>query len=64
MKKIHEILLELLPHPPYSPHLALSDYHLLSRLKKYLTGHKFSIDNIKAVVDAYFKEWGLNFIEA
>ena len=30
-----------LDHPPYSPDLALSDYHLFPGLKKQLKGHHF-----------------------
>lgn len=30
-----------LPHPPYSPDLAPSDYHLFSDLKKYVRGRHF-----------------------
>jgi len=33
-----------LDHPPYSPDLAPSDYHLFSGLKKQLKGHHFSSD--------------------
>ena len=31
-----------LPHPPYSPDLAPSDYHLFSALKNFLRGQSFS----------------------
>ena len=31
-----------LDHTPYSPDLALSDYHLFHGLKKQLKGHHFS----------------------
>jgi histone-lysine N-methyltransferase SETMAR len=33
-----------LDHPPYSPDLAPSDYHLFSGLKKQLKGRNFSSD--------------------
>jgi hypothetical protein len=33
-----------LDHPPYSPVLGLSDYHLFSGLKKQLKGRHFSSD--------------------
>ena len=33
-----------LDHPPYSPDLAPSDYHLFSELKKQLKGRHFSSD--------------------
>jgi histone-lysine N-methyltransferase SETMAR len=32
---------ETLPHPPYSPDLAPSDYHLFSKVKESLRGKKF-----------------------
>ena len=34
--KLHELPLKLLPHPPYSPHLAPSDYWLFTDLKRML----------------------------
>ena len=36
-----ETEMERLPHPPYSPDLAPSDYHLFGRLKEHLDGKKF-----------------------
>ncbi|GBP58921.1 hypothetical protein EVAR_46983_1 [Eumeta japonica] len=36
MAKIHELRYELLPHPAYSPDLALCDYYLFPNLKKSL----------------------------
>jgi transposase len=41
---------ELLSHPPYSPDLAPSDYHLLGPLKDHLRGHHYETD--KAVQEA------------
>jgi transposase len=35
---------ELLSHPLYSPHLALSDYHLFWPLKHHLRGHHYETD--------------------
>jgi len=35
---------QCLDHPPYSPDLAPSDYHLLPGLKKQLKGRHFSSD--------------------
>jgi transposase len=32
---------KILPHPPYSPDLALSDFHLFSKMKKHLRGQRF-----------------------
>jgi len=36
---------ELLPHPPYSPDLAPSDFCLFPLLKEHLSGTHFSSDN-------------------
>jgi transposase len=35
---------ELLFHPPYSPDLAPSDYHLFGPLKDYLRSHHYETD--------------------
>ncbi|KAL7724275.1 hypothetical protein ACLKA6_013699 [Drosophila palustris] len=44
MAKLHELGFGLLPHPPYSPDLAPSDFFLFSDLKRMLAGKKFSAD--------------------
>ena len=36
----------VLPHPPYSPDLALSDFHLFGPLKDALRGTRFEDDEI------------------
>ena len=41
MAKLNELSFELLPHPPYSPNLAPSDYYLFADLKKMLQGKRF-----------------------
>ena len=41
-KKLAYLGFQCLDHPPYSPDLDLSDYHLFPRLKKQLKGHHFS----------------------
>ena len=35
-----------LPHLPYSPDLALNDYHLFEPMKKILGGQKFTSDSL------------------
>jgi len=38
-----------LPHPPYSPDLALCDFFLFPKLKTHLKGHSFgTVDNVQA----------------
>jgi len=45
---------QFLDHPPYSPNLVKSDYHLFSGLKKQLKGRHFSYD---AEVNAAGETW-------
>jgi histone-lysine N-methyltransferase SETMAR len=44
IETIQKLNFELLPHPPYSPDLAPSDYHLFGSLKKSLRGRQFGSD--------------------
>jgi len=47
---------ELLPHPPYSPDLAPSDYWLFADLKKMLQGKRFgSNDEVIAATEGILK---------
>ena len=39
--KKHELGFESLPHPPYSPNLAPSDYYLFPNFKRWLCGRRF-----------------------
>jgi len=43
-KKLAYLGFQCLDHPPYSPDLAPSDYHLFPELKKRLIGHHFPSD--------------------
>jgi len=43
-KKLVYLGFQCLDHPPCSPDLAPSDYHLFSGLKKQLKGSRFSSD--------------------
>ena len=55
--KLHELHLELLPHPTYSPDPAPTDYWLFSDLKKLLPGERFgSNKQVVSETDAYFGE--------
>lgn len=57
MAKIIELKYDLLPHPPYSPDLAPSDFHLFPKLKMFLAGQRFTSDKeVKSAVDAYFAD--------
>ena len=53
-----------LPHPPYSPDLAPSDYHLFGKLKKSLCGNHYgSVDAVKRAVQAWIKHTPVAFFE-
>ena len=53
--KLVELHYELLPHPPYSLHLASCDFCLFPNLKKSLAGQKFeSSKEVIAATKAYF----------
>ncbi|XP_067653385.1 fibronectin type 3 and ankyrin repeat domains protein 1-like [Haliotis asinina] len=54
---VQECGYEILPHPPYSPDLAPSDYHLFPHLKKHLRGRRFQDDNeLIAATEASFED--------
>ncbi|EPB76081.1 transposase [Ancylostoma ceylanicum] len=42
LEKIQELGWEVLPHPPYSPDAAPSDYHLFKSLQHYLAGKRLT----------------------
>jgi [histone H3]-lysine36 N-dimethyltransferase SETMAR len=53
--KLHELGNELLPHPPYSPELAPSDFFLFEEFRRMLAGKKFSTnEEVIAETEAYF----------
>lgn len=55
MAKLNEIRFELLPHPPYSPDLAPSDYYLFSDLKQHLRGQRYhSNAEVIGATEGYF----------
>ena len=57
MAKLHELHFELLPHPPYSPDLAPSDYWLFADLKRMPQGKRFdSNEEVISETEAYFVE--------
>jgi transposase len=53
---------ELLYHPPYSPDLALSDYHLFGPLKDHLRGHHHETDEaVQEAVRSWLRGAGTDF---
>ncbi|XP_014486214.1 PREDICTED: histone-lysine N-methyltransferase SETMAR-like [Dinoponera quadriceps] len=54
----------VMPHPPYSPDLAPSDYHLFSKLKKHLSGQRFrSDDKVKEEVKRFLNGLAAEFYD-
>ena len=54
--KLHELVFELLPHPPYSPHLSPSDFFLFSDLMRRLAGKRFRTDEeVITETEVYFE---------
>jgi [histone H3]-lysine36 N-dimethyltransferase SETMAR len=65
---LHELGYELLPHLPYSPDLAHSDFFLFADLKKMLAGKKLSsneevITETEAYFEAFSESYNKNGIE-
>lgn len=59
--------IEILPHPPYSPDISPSDYHLFRSMAHFMKGKKFdTLDQVKMEVQRFFdsksKEWYKNGI--
>ena len=53
-KKLKQLGWDILPHPPYSPDLAPSDYHLFRDMTIQLKGKKFtSLDEVKQFIKKY-----------
>ena len=52
-KKLAYLGFQCLDHPPYSPDLAPSDYHLFPGLKKHLKGRHFFSDSVIAAAETW-----------
>ena len=62
MATIHDCGFELLSHPPYSPDLAPSDFHLFRHLKESLRGRAFKEDeDVTVAVNEWIEERDQNF---
>jgi len=47
---------DVLPHPPYSPDLTPSDFHLFRSLQNSLNGKTFASENFKQHLDKFHRE--------
>lgn len=62
MAALQECSFQILSHPPYSPDLAPSDYHLFPNLKKHLRGRRFSSDeDLKTSTEEWLSEQNTHF---
>ncbi|KAG5309270.1 SETMR methyltransferase, partial [Acromyrmex insinuator] len=54
-QKLVQLGWDVLPHPPYSPDLASSDYHLFQSLQNSLNGKSFADQTaVKTYLDRFF----------
>ena len=61
-QKLLELHCELLPHPPYSPDIAFTDYHLFCSREHFLRGKVFNNDaDVDAAVRNFFNEKTASF---
>jgi histone-lysine N-methyltransferase SETMAR len=64
-EKINHLGWELLEHPPYSPDLAPSDFHLFGPLKTHLGGRHFANDaEVECEVKMWFRKQSTQFYAA
>lgn len=65
-KKTRELLKEfgweVLPHPPYSPDIAPSDYHLFQSLQHFLSGKEFkNKEEVQSAINVFFASKDIAF---
>ena len=61
-EKIKRLGFEIVPHPPHSPDLAPSDFHLFPLMKEDLKGNHFSSDEeVQQFVDQWLRGKGADF---
>jgi histone-lysine N-methyltransferase SETMAR len=64
-ERIQELQCELLEHPPYSPDLALSDFHLFGPQKNHLCGKRFADDeDVETLVQKWLRQQSKDFYAA
>lgn len=62
LEKINALGWEVLPHPPYSPDIAPSDFHLFRSLQHFLCDKKYeNMDALQKALSTYFAQKPLEF---
>jgi histone-lysine N-methyltransferase SETMAR len=62
MEEIAKLDLIIIPHPPYSPHLAPCDFHLFPKMKKDLRGYLYdSNEEVGRIVGSWMKKQSVEF---
>ena len=62
LQKLRDLNFETIPHPPYSPDLAPSDYCLFGNFMKHFAGKKISTDEeVMAEVERYIDSKNSDF---
>ncbi|XP_004208958.2 histone-lysine N-methyltransferase SETMAR-like [Hydra vulgaris] len=65
LEKINELGWEVLPHPPYSPDIAPSDFHLFRSLQHFLSDKKFqTLYCLKNGISRYFNDKPIHFFRS
>lgn len=65
LKKISELGWEVLPHPPYSPDLAPSDFYLFRALQQFMKEKKYEkVEDIKNDISSFFQSKPSGFYKA
>jgi hypothetical protein len=60
--KAAELAFQILPHPPYSPDLGPSNYHLFKNVKQYLRGTHFKDDeSVQIAVTQWLEDQNADF---
>lgn len=63
-KKIRELGYEILPHPPYSPDISPSDYHLFRSFQHHLSGKVFEdVESIKNEISDFISSKNSDFFK-
>ena len=63
-QKLADLKWQMVPHPPYSPDLAPTDYHLFRSMTHFLDGKKFEDqEDVKSAISDYFESLDHEFFQ-